>query len=81
MIDKMVLYPAKRYGKKCGRFCVELRCARCGNTDKRRMWDGGDIILCDICWCKTVKATGEKFCRNSAKRTERAEQEKEQQKY
>jgi len=37
----------------------EMRCANCGNTDPRSLWNEDDTIHCSVCHHRTSKATGE----------------------
>lgn len=37
----------------------EMKCANCGNTDERFLWDEGDTIYCSKCCHRTSKETGE----------------------
>ena len=36
-----------------------MKCANCGNDDKRILWDDGDTIYCSNCCHRTLKETGE----------------------
>lgn len=35
-----------------------IKCANCGNTDERFLWDEDDTILCSKCYHRTLKSTG-----------------------
>lgn len=35
-----------------------MKCANCGNTDNRFLFDEGDTYYCSICCHRTVTATG-----------------------
>ena len=41
-------------GEDCG-----MRCANCGNTDEKTLWDEGDTIYCSKCTHRTLIETGE----------------------
>lgn len=36
-----------------------MKCAHCGNNDTRLLCDEGDTILCQKCYHRTLKLTGE----------------------
>lgn len=36
-----------------------MKCANCGNTDERTLWDEGDTIYCSRCCHRTQTATGQ----------------------
>lgn len=36
-----------------------MKCANCGNTDERTLWDDGDTIYCSVCAHRTSIAAGE----------------------
>lgn len=36
-----------------------MKCANCGNTDDRTLWDEGDTILCSECYHRTRISDGE----------------------
>lgn len=36
-----------------------MKCANCGNSDKKTLWDEGDTFYCSKCYHRTSIKTGE----------------------